>query len=97
LSNRIDMLNLAEDDAMTYLCNASGGHPRDLMTLVRHSIEYADENAQRPLNLDVAMHAEARLVSAFGRMIPENSFSNLVKVHLENRIQNDSDHQKMLF
>jgi KAP-like P-loop domain-containing protein len=97
LSHRVDIADLAETEAMTYLCHASGGHPRDLMALVRHSIEYADETLDRPLTLDVARHAEARLVSAFGRMIPENSFGKLVKVHLENRIQNDSDHQKMLF
>jgi len=97
LSHRIDLETLTESDAITYLCRASGGHPRDLMTMVRHSIEYADETQAKPLNLPAVRRAEARLVSAFARMVPEDHFEKLVRVHLTNDIENDEDHQRMLF
>lgn len=97
LDHRIDIETLADPEAISYLCRASGGHPRDLMALVRHSIEYADENLTRPITQKAAQQAEARLISAFGRMIPEDHFKMLVKVYLDNRVPNDTEHQKMLF
>ncbi|HJQ22556.1 MAG TPA: P-loop NTPase fold protein [Blastocatellia bacterium] len=97
LGHRVDLEALAEPDAITYLCRASGGHPRDLMTMVRHSIEYADESQAKPIDLPAVRRAEARLVSAFARMVPEDHFEKLARVHLTNDIQNDEDHQTMLF
>lgn len=97
LGQRINLQLLAQSDAIDYLCKACGGHPRDLMALIRHSIEYADQADTQPITLRAAEQAEARLISAFGRMIPEDHFKKLVKVYLENKIPNDAEHQKMLF
>lgn len=97
LGQRLDLDALAESEAVTYLCRASGGHPRDLMTLVRHSIEYADETQEKPIRIAAAQRAEVRLVSAFSRMIPEDHFEKLVRVYKTNEIKNDSEHQTMLF
>lgn len=97
IDQRIDTEVLCEPDAVTYLCHACGGHPRDLMTLLRHSIEYADEAQEKPITLNAATRAEARLISAFSRMVPEPYFEKLVAVHQTNKIKKDADHQKMLF
>ncbi|MBI3684411.1 MAG: AAA family ATPase [Acidobacteria bacterium] len=97
LGERIEIDALAEKSAVDYLCRASGGHPRDLMTLVRHSIEYADEGKAKPITLTAAQRAEARLIAAFSRSIPEAHFRRLARVHLTNRIENDPDHQLMLY
>lgn len=97
LDHRIDLDTLTESDAVTYLSRACGGHPRDLMALVRQSIEYADEAQAKPINLNCARRAESKLISAFGRMVPESHFDKLARVYLTNQIQNDEDHQLMLF
>ncbi|HKQ09043.1 MAG TPA: hypothetical protein VJ464_28230 [Blastocatellia bacterium] len=97
LSHRIDLDQLAESEAITYLCRACGGHPRDLMTLVRQGIEDAEETDAQPINMNRVRKAEASLVSAFGRMVPESHFEKLARVHLTNKVQNDEDHQLMLF
>lgn len=96
IARRIDINALCEPEAVEYLCQACGGHPRDLMTLIRHSIEYADENQPKPITLAAAKHAEAKLISTFSRMIPENFFEKLVAVYRTNIIKKDTDHRNML-
>ncbi len=97
VARRIDVDALCEPEAVEYFCRACGGHPRDLMTLVRSSIEDADEELERPLTLAVARRANDQLVSAFSRMIPEEYFGKLADVYLTNKIKKDADHQRMLF
>lgn len=95
---RMDVAALCEPEAVEYFCRVCGGHPRDLMTLVRNSIEYADDEAKsRPITLAAARRAEGQLVSAFARMIPEEYFEKLAAVYETNKIKKDADHQKMLF
>lgn len=94
IGQRMDVDELCEPDAVEYFCRACGGHPRDLMTLIRQSIEYVDE---KPITLAAARRADAQLVSAFSRMIPEPFFEKLVNVYRTNKIIKDADHQKMLF
>jgi len=97
IGQRIDVDALCEPEAVEYFCRACGGHPRDLMTLVRHSIEYADDGRPKPITLATARRAEARLISAFSRMIPEAYFEKMVAVYQTNKIKRDADHQAMLF
>ena len=97
IRRRIDADALCEPEAVEYFCRACGGHPRDLMTLVRQSIEYADDKEPRPVTLAAARRAEARLISAFSRMIPEPYYEKLVAVYQTNKIKKDADHQAMLF
>lgn len=94
---RIDVDALCEPEAIEYFCRACGGHPRDLMTLVRSSIEDADEAQPKPITRATARRAEDQLVSAFARMIPEDYFEKLAAVYQTNKIKKDEDHQKMLF
>jgi len=95
--SRIDADALCEQEAVEYFCQVCGGHPRDLMTLVRSSIEDADEDAPKPITLAAARRAADQLVSAFARMIPEDYFPKLAAVYETNKIRKDADHQAMLF
>lgn len=97
LSHRIELDVLCEPEAVEYLCHACGGHPRDLMTLVRHAIEYAVAARSSAITLDAVRRAEARLVTAYDRMIPEEHYKRLAAVHLTNDIENDSEHKAMLY
>lgn len=97
IGSRVDIDSLCEPEAVEYFCEMCGGHPRDLMTLVRSSIEDADEEADKPITLAAAKRAGNQLVSAFSRMIPEEHFPKLATVYETNKIKKDADHQAMLF
>jgi len=98
LSSRIDLETLFTPEAVEYLCRASGGHPRDLMILVRYACTYAPRNVwPRPITPDVVRRAEARLVAEYGRMIPEGHFPLLARVHLLKTVRNDEAHELMLY
>ncbi|HEV3470656.1 MAG TPA: hypothetical protein VG148_15135 [Pyrinomonadaceae bacterium] len=95
IGQRIDIGTLFGPEAVAHLCRASGGHPRDLMRLVRQSIEDTDEGP--PVTLAAVKRAESSLISDFSRMIPEDYYGLLVAVSQTNEIKRDGDHQKMLF
>ena len=98
LASRMDLDLLFTPDAVDFLCRASGGHPRDLMILVRYACTYAPRDVwPRPITPDVARRAEARLVAEYSRMIPEDHFPLLARVHLLKTVQNDEAHQLMLY
>lgn len=98
LASRIDCDLLFTPDALDYLCRSSGGHPRDLMILVRYACNYAPRDVwPRPITLEVARRAESRLVAEYSRMIPEGHFPLLARVHLLKTVQNDEAHQLMLY
>jgi len=97
LARRIALDVLFEPEALDALCRASGGHPRQLMALATYAIEYADERAPRPVTLAAAERAVGLLVNEFGRMIPEAHFPLLARVHRLKSVQNDADHQTMLY
>ena len=97
LGERLDLDRLFEPGAVDYLCRACGGHPRDLMVLVRHAIDYAEDQAAQPITLGAVRRAEGRLVAAYSRMVPEAHFPKLARVHLTNEVVNDLDHQQMLY
>ncbi len=97
LRKRVDLDALVEPAALDTLCQACGGHPRHLMALTTYAIDYADEQARRPMTPAAAERAVRRLVAEFGRMIPEPHFPLLARVHRLKTVQNDADHQAMLF
>jgi len=98
LASRMDLDVLFTPDAVDYLCRASGGHPRDLMILVRYACTYAPRDVwPRPITLEVLKRAEARLVAEYSRMIPEDHFPLLARVHLLKTVQNDDAHERMLY
>jgi hypothetical protein len=98
LGSRMDLDLLCSRHAVRHLCRVSGGHPRDLLVLVRYACTYAPRDEwPRPITLDVVRRAEARLVAEYNRMIPERHFPLLARVHLRKTVQNDEDHELMLY
>lgn len=98
LASRIETETLFTAEAADYLCRASGGHPRDLMILVRYACTYAPRDVwPQPITLDIVRRAESRLVAEYSRMIPEKHFPLLARVHRLKTVQNDEDHELMLY
>ena len=98
LAARLDLELLCTPEAVEYLCRASGGHPRDLMILTRQACEYAPRDVwPRPITLTVAQRAEADLVADYSRMIPEEHYPLLARVHLTKEVRSDEAHELMLY
>ncbi len=97
LARRIDLSVLCEPEAVEQLCANSGGHPRQLMALATYAIEQADESAPHPITVRAAERAIGRLVNEYSRMIPEEHFDKLARVHTLKTVQNDAHHQAMLY
>jgi len=76
------------------LIEASGGHPRLLMTLVRYALDFVHDP---PVTREAARKAFRRLVNDYGRSIPDEHWPLLARVHREQTVRNDDDHQLMLF
>lgn len=51
----------------------------------------------QPITICSVQRAGGRLVAEFGRMIPESHFPLLARAHRLKAVQNDADHQAMLF
>lgn len=96
LAQRIALDEVFEKKALERLCTSSGGHPRDLMVLVRSACRYASDHYPKPIDLNAAEKAVNRLVSDFSRMIPEEHFPLLAEVHRVKKVKNDAAHQFML-
>ncbi len=97
LERRIVLEQAFTDDAITFLCQMCGGHPRDLMMLVRYSTRYALNRWPRPIDLNAATRAVGRLITEYSRMIPEEHYPLLARVHLDKSILNDGAHRLMLY
>lgn len=68
------------------------------MILVRYACTYARRDVwPQPITQDVAQRAEARLVAEYSRMIPEEHFPLLARVHRLKTVQNDEAHELMLY
>ncbi len=52
LAERIQLDEIFDAGALDLLCAESGGHPRDLMRLVRYSCEYATNRFPRPIDIN---------------------------------------------
>ncbi len=97
LARRIDLEQVFTPEAVEHLCRMCGGHPRDLMTLVRYATRYPQNRWPRPLDIESARQAAGRLVTEYSRAIPEEFYPFLAQVHLNKSILNDSIHGKMLY
>ena len=96
LAQRIDLDQIFETEALDLLCTKSGGHPRDLMLLIRSACRYAANKFPQPIDVNSAQKALSRMVSEYSRMIPEEHYSLLAEVHRSKEVENDADHQSML-
>lgn len=96
LAQRIDLAQVFETEALDLLCAKSGGHPRDLMVLIRNACRYDAKKFPQPIDVNAARKALSRLVSEYSRMIPEDHFPLLAQVHRTKEVKNDDAHQVML-
>lgn len=99
LRRRIPAIDtLFSPGAVERLIRASGGHPRDLMRLARYACTYAHrEEGITPIDEKVAERAVGVLTEDFGRMIPEEHYPKLARVHIRKQVENDVGHQMMLY
>lgn len=96
LGRRIDLAAIFEPQALNLLCEASGGHPRILMTLVRNACGYAANRFPQPIDVNAAERAISRLVSEYSRSIPEDHLPLLASVYRRKQVINDDRHRLML-
>ena len=64
------------------------------MTLVRYALDFVDDP---PVSAAAARKALRRLVNDYDRSIPDKHWPLLARVHREQAVRNDADHQLMLF
>lgn len=94
LRQRIDTNSMLEAGAESLLIDQSGGHARQLLTLIRYALDFIDEP---PITRDAARKAAKALENDYGRSIPEHHWELLARVRREQSVLNDEDHQLMLF
>ena len=94
LGCRVDLKSGFEAEAVEPLIEASGGHPRHLMTLVRYAFDFVED---LPVTLDSVEKAVRRMVNDYGRSIPHEHWKLLAEVYKRQAVRNDPQHQLMLF
>lgn len=96
LAQRVALDEVFTHDALDRLCAACGGHPRDLMILVRYACRYAAERYPRPIDENATERAIGRLVSEYSRMVAAEHLPLLLDVHRRKEIRNNETHQTLL-
>ncbi len=97
LGRRIALDEVLTNEAVDHLCQMCGGHPRDLMSLVRYSTRYAQNRWPHPIDLNAATRATGKLITEYNRTIPEEHYPLIARVHLDKSISNDAAHRLMLY
>ena len=95
---RIDVHRLLAPGVVEYLAEKSGGMVRDFIRLLGYTIEMSSaRGGELPIEKAIAEVAFQRLVNEYGRMVPDEHFPLLARVHREKRVKNDEPHQAMLY
>ena len=76
------------------LCRFSGGHVRNLLIMVRNACDYVDE---LPVTRAAVSRAMQEMVNSFSRSVREDDFPRLARVARDFEIQNDAEHQRLLY
>lgn len=97
LNRRIVLDEVFTDDAVSYLCEMSGGHSHDLLTLVRYTTRYPLNRWPQPIDAQVAQRAVDRLITEYNNAIPEEHYPLLAQIYFNKSIRNNSIHGKMLY
>ena len=88
------LLQTALSKRVDLLIETSGGHPRQLLLLVRYAIDFVDEN---PVTMKAAKQAVRKLMHDYDRSVPRDHWPLLAEVARTKAVQNDGDHQLMLY
>ena len=75
------------------LIEFSGGHPRQLLILLRQCLQFIDK---LPISREALDAAKKKEVQAASRKVPERWFPKLAAVNATHRIDNDPEHLEML-
>lgn len=75
------------------LIEFSGGHPRQLLILIRQCLQFVDK---LPISRDAFEAAKKKEIQAASRKVPERWFAKLAAVNATHRIDNDPEHLEML-
>ena len=94
LSKRVDLKQVFEQGVTELLIESSGGHPRQLMMLVRYAIDFVDAN---PVTMKAAKQAVRKLMLDYDRSVPRDHWPLLAEVASTKTVQNDEHHQLMLY
>lgn len=94
LHRRIDpsWLTTEVEDA---LISASGGNPRQLISLARAALDFIDQEEKIPI--EAVRKAVRQQSDGFGRTVPEEDWRRLAEVYAVKTVQNDAPHRAMLF
>ncbi len=94
IRTRVDSVSLFEAGVEDRLIEACGGHPRQLMLLLRYALLVVDE---APVTLNAVDRAIHDLRNDYDRSVPSEHWPLLAKVARKHEVQNDADHQLMLY
>jgi hypothetical protein len=97
-AERVDIQHLFARDVVKHLAEKSGGVLREFVRLLAYTIELAQANGGKtPIEQTLAERAFRRLVTEYGRMVPDEHFGLLAKVAKNKQVRNDTLHQAMLY
>jgi hypothetical protein len=94
VARRVDVARVFEsDDLVRQLIEASGGHVRDLLRLVRYAFDYTDGRVGEAHT----NRARQRLVNEYDRLVRDEDLPHLYRVHQERRAPTDVEFSLLLF
>ncbi len=98
IERRVNVAHLFESsDQVLALAQASGGHVRQLMQMVRSACLRASTHKHVKIQAEDVLHAVKQQQFNFERFIPDDHYSLLAKVCLSKNITKDETGQLMLF
>lgn len=81
-------------EALNLVCNKSGGHIRNLMLLMKTSIQ---RTVKLPITTKAVNRAIMDLRDTYRRTVYEEEWRMLARVYLKKQLPNDDDYRKLLF
>ncbi|MBW4514888.1 MAG: ATP-binding protein [Timaviella obliquedivisa GSE-PSE-MK23-08B] len=91
----LDLVDVFEEmTAVEQLCLMSGGHVRNLMTLMKETLQHTET---LPIRNRAVKRALSGLRDTYRRTIDEPDWVLLARVHLDKIIINNDEHRKLLF
>jgi hypothetical protein len=91
----LDLENVFEEmEAVEQLCLMSGGHVRNLMNLMKATLQNTET---LPIQNRAVKRAISELRDTYRRTIDETDWALLARVHLDKKIINNDEHRKLLF
>ena len=91
----LDLVDMFEEmAAVEQLCLMSGGHVRNLMNLMKATLQNTET---LPIQNRAVKRAMSELRDTYRRTIDETDWALLARVHLDKTIINNDEHRKLLF